>query len=110
MDLPPSMLSSGAMKRLRVHRIIARMIRRNPGLRREALNRLAKMRDLCPGNPAHDSWEALLTGHLSDLFRVLTAETEEAAALRKESPRGFIAPKALRAQIWTPGRTRELRL
>lgn len=99
------MQSPGALKRLRIHRIVARILRLCPERRVEALERLEKMRRINSHIRHLDTWKRLLTGPHQDLQRVLTERTEEAAVLRETSPCGFLVPISLRNKIWSLGRT-----
>lgn len=105
MDLSPSMRSPGALKRLRLHRIVARILKHHPERRAEALERLETMRKINSHTRHLDAWESLLTGPQRDLQLALTGWTEEAAVLRETSPCGFLVPMSLRNKIWSPGRT-----
>ena len=107
MDLSPSLRSPGALKRWRIHRIVARILKHCPERRAEALDRLERMRKINSCTRHLDAWERLLTGPRQDLQQVLTGWTEKAAVLRETSPCGFLAPMSLRNKIWSPGRTSE---
>jgi hypothetical protein len=76
-----------ALRSLRLHRCAARRLAGNPELRQIALERLRKLRKVNPhGRAYQDQWEALLAGPLPALLRMMTETSEQADALRKESP------------------------
>ena len=66
---------------------MAQRLARDPSLREVALERLQKLRRVNPhGRVYHDHWAALLEGPLDQLLRTMTEVSEQADALRKESP------------------------
>ena len=70
-----------------LHRYVARRLARDPSLRAVAQQRLQKLREVNPhGRVYHDCWAALLEGPLTRLLGTLTEVSEQADALRKESP------------------------
>lgn len=70
-----------------MHQRIAEKLLANPQIIKDALRTLAAMRQQHPaGRPYHDHWERLLRGDRIRLLQMLTADTEEARALRQESP------------------------
>jgi hypothetical protein len=78
----------------RMHESVARRFLREPDLRLQALERLAKLRAVNPhGRRYHDRWQELLQGPLVEIVRVMTESSEIADALRKESPlSAFVSP------------------
>lgn len=70
-----------------LHLHVARRLARDPSLRAVAVARLQKLRQVNPhGRVYHDRWAALLEGPLTHLLGTLTEVSEQADALRKESP------------------------
>jgi hypothetical protein len=78
----------------RMHESVAKRLLREPALREQALERLAKLRAANPhGRRYHDRWHEILQGPLVDAVRVMTESSEVADVLRKESPlSAFISP------------------
>jgi len=83
----------------RMHESVARRLLREPDLRLQALERLAKLRAANPhGRRYHERWQELLQGPLVEVVRVMTESSEMADALRKESPlSAFVSPVARRS-------------
>ena len=76
-----------ALRSRELHRYVARRLARDPTLRTVAQQRLQKLREVNPhGRVYHDRWAALLEGPLTRLLGTLTEVSEQADALRKESP------------------------
>ena len=76
-----------ALRSLRLHQVAARRLAADPELREIAHQRLQKLRDANPhGRVYQGRWAALLDGPLPALLRTLTEASEQADALRKESP------------------------
>lgn len=76
-----------ALRSLRLHQHVARRLARDPSLLAVAQDRLRKLREVNPhGRVYHDRWAALLEGPLTRLLSALTEVSEQADALRKESP------------------------
>jgi hypothetical protein len=76
-----------ALRSLRLHQVAARHLAADPGLGGIVHQRLQKLRDNNPhGRVYHDRWAALLSGPLPALLRTVTESSEQADALRKESP------------------------
>lgn len=85
----------------RMHGSVARRLLREPALRAQALERLAKLRAANPhGRRYHDRWHELLQGPLVELVRVMTESSETADLLRKESPLSVFISPAERKRIF----------
>lgn len=82
-----SRTDAAALRSLRLHQCAARRLAGDPALREVVRERLRKLREVNPhGRVYHDRWEALLDGPLPALLRTITESSEQADALRKESP------------------------
>ena len=82
-----SLIDAATLRSLRLHQCAARRLAGDPGLRGVVRERLRKLREVNPhGRVYHDRWEALLDGPLPALLRTITETSEQAEALRKESP------------------------
>ena len=76
-----------ALRRRRLHEIIAHKMVVNPELLDQAQKRLAAISESnAAGRPYHEQWLALMQGPLYRLLRKMTEDSEEADLLRKESP------------------------
>jgi hypothetical protein len=76
-----------ALRSRRLHQVVARRIAMDAALRGVAIDRLEQLRHVNPhGRPYHDRWAALLEGPLPRLLRTLNEVSEQADALRQESP------------------------
>lgn len=76
-----------ALRGRRLHQCAARRLAADPELRGVVRERLRKLRQANPhGRVYQDRWEALLEGPLPTLLRTMTEPSEQADALRKESP------------------------
>lgn len=84
-----------------LHEVVARRLLAHPELASVAGDRLKKLRKVNPqAKPYHDRWAALLAGELPPLLRALTEDSEQAAALRRESPFTVLVPKRIRDQVF----------
>lgn len=91
-----------ALRSLRLHQCAARRLASDPDLRRVARERLVKLRQVNPhGRAYHDRWNALIDGPLPALLRTMTEASEQADALRKESPFTVLVTPAERRRIFT---------
>jgi Fe2+ or Zn2+ uptake regulation protein len=82
-----STTDAAALRSLRLHQCAARRLAANPALREVVHERLCKLRQVNPhGRVYHDRWQALLDGPLPALLRTIAESSEQADALRKESP------------------------
>jgi hypothetical protein len=82
-----STTDAAALRSLRLHRCAARRLAGDPALRAVVRERLRKLHEVNPhGRVYHDRWAALLDGPLPALLRAITESSEQADALRKESP------------------------
>jgi hypothetical protein len=76
-----------ALRSRLLHQCVAQRLLSDPALRSVASDRLQKLREANPhGRPYHDRWAALLEGPLAQLLRTMTEVSEQADALRQESP------------------------
>lgn len=77
----------GSLRSRRLHQSVARRLASDPALRDVARQRLQKLREVNPhGRVYHDRWADLIDGPLTRLLRVMTEISEQADALRQESP------------------------
>jgi hypothetical protein len=89
----------------RMHESVAKRLLREPALRVQSLERLAKLRAANPhGRRYHDRWHELLQGPLVELVRVMTESSEMADLLRKESPLSVFVSPAERQRIFDSAR------
>jgi hypothetical protein len=94
-----------ALRSRRMHESVARRLLREPDLRAQALERLAKLRAANPhGARYHDRWRELLQGPLVEAVRVMTESSEAADVLRKESPMSAFVSPAERQRIFNSTR------
>ena len=90
-----------ALRSLRLHQIAARQVAADPTLREIVRQRLQKLREVNPHGRAYlDRWEALLSGPTPSLLRTMTETSEQADALRKESPFTVLVTPAERRRIF----------
>jgi hypothetical protein len=91
-----------ALRSLRLHQAAARRLAGDPELRSMVQARLNKLREANPhGRVYHDRWKALLSGPLPSLLRTMTELSEQADALRKESPFTVLVTAAERRRVFT---------
>jgi DNA-binding PadR family transcriptional regulator len=92
---------SAVLRSRALHRKASSMIARHPEIRERGLQRLAKLRAVNPhGKPYHDRWQTLLEGPLPALLRALNEPSEQADALRKESPLTTLVDPVERERIF----------
>lgn len=95
-----------ALRSLRLHQVAARRLAADPELRGIAHQRLRKLRETNPhGRAYQDRWEALLGGPLPALLRTMTEASEQADALRKESPFTILVTPVERRRAFEDVRT-----
>jgi hypothetical protein len=95
-----------ALRSLRLHQVAARRIAAHPEKRSIAHQRLRKLRAANPhGRVYQDRWAALLDGPLPSLLRTMTETSEQADALRKESPMTVLVTPAERRRVFADVRT-----
>ena len=76
-----------ALRRRRLHEMVAHKLVDQPELLDDARKRLASIsRSNVAGHPYHDRWLELMEGPRHRLLRKMTEDSEEADLLRKESP------------------------
>lgn len=97
---------SAVLRSRALHRKVAEKIARHPDFRERGLQRLSKLRAVNPqGKAYHDRWLALLEGPLPTLLRTLNEPSEQADALRKESPLTVLVDPAERERVFNSIRT-----
>lgn len=86
------------MKSRALHQRVAEKLLKNPDVLDTALKQLEAVGQQHPsGRSYHKRWEELLRGDRIRLLQVLTEDTEEARALRQESPfAGVLKPEERR--------------
>jgi len=90
-----------ALRSLRLHQVAARRLAADPTLRAVAVERIGKLRRANPQGRAYQvRWAALLEGPLPMLLRAMTEVSEQADALRKESPFTVLVTPAERRRIF----------
>jgi DNA-binding PadR family transcriptional regulator len=93
------------LRSLRMHQHAARRLAKDPALRSHARERLGKLRKVNPhGRVYHDRWEALLDAPLATLLRAMTEDSEQADALRKESPLTILVTREERRRVFATTR------
>jgi hypothetical protein len=90
-----------ALRSLRLHQYAARRLAGDPELGGVVTERLRKLRETNPhGRFYQDRWEALLGGPLPALLRTMTETSEQADALRKESPFTVLVTREERRRVF----------
>ena len=90
-----------ALRSLRLHQCAARRLAGDPALRAVARDRLHRLRQVNPhGRVYQDRWQALLDGPLPALLRTMTEMSEQADALRQESPLTVLVTPEERRQVF----------
>jgi len=93
--------SLSALRSRRLHESVANRLAGNPGLREAARARLELLRRMNPhGRVYHDRWEQLIDGPLPRLLRAMTEDSEQADALRKESPLTILVDSEERRRVF----------
>lgn len=78
---------------LAMHRAIAEKLRNDPGLLENAKKNIRRWRRQGVDVQAFQEWEAILTGGIEDIIRVLCGESEESDRLRHSTPfTGILTP------------------
>lgn len=91
-----------SLRSLQLHQVAARRLAANPELRGIARQRLQKLHDANPhGRVYQDRWAGLLGGPLPALLRTMTEASEQADALRKESPFTILVTPEERRRVFT---------
>jgi hypothetical protein len=94
-------LTRGELKALALHRAVALRLRDDPSLVSLAKNRLEWLRVKNPaGGRYYDEWARLLDGPLDALLDVVVSPSEQACALRQESPFVDLVDQRERARIF----------
>jgi hypothetical protein len=95
-----------ALRSLRLHQYAARRLAGDPALRTVARERLNRLRQVNPhGRVYQDRGEALLDGPLPALLRTMTETSEQADALRQESPLTVLVTPEDRRRVFEVVRT-----
>lgn len=97
-----------ALRSRRLHRAVAERLVHDAStqMRQIARKRLEQLRHVNPhGQIYHDRWAALLDGPPALLFRTMTEESDQADALRKESPLTVLVTPTERRRIFGATRT-----
>ena len=90
-----------ALRSLRMHEIVARRLVSDPRLLAVARDRLQWLRGVNPhGGVYHNRWQELLDGPLDRLLRNMLEPSEEASALRRESPFTTLVPRDQRKRVF----------
>jgi biotin operon repressor len=90
-----------ALRSLRLHQAVARLLIRDPSLIRVASERLERLRKVNPhGRVYHETWASLIEGPRARLLRVMTEPSEQAASLRQESPFTTLVPERERLRVF----------
>lgn len=90
-----------------LHQAVAHQLVRNPEFRERARERLDQLRRVNPhGRVYHDRWMELLDSPLPRLLRVLGEDSEQADALRKESPFTVLMDPDMRRRVFERFSTR----
>jgi hypothetical protein len=85
----------------RLHQVAARRLVRDPSLLGIARARLQRLREVNPhGDVYHDRWEELLGGSFPHLLHAMTEPSEQADALRQESPFTVLVPADDRRRVF----------
>ena len=93
------------LRSLRMHQHVARRLAKDPALRSQALERLGQLRKVNPhGRVYHDRWAALLDAPIATLLRAMTEDSEQADALRKESPLTILVTPEERRRVFAATR------
>jgi hypothetical protein len=90
-----------ALRSLRMHEFVARRLIKDRALLDVARNRLKRLREVNPhGAVYHERWQELIDGSMDRLLRVMVEPSEEARALRQESPFTTLIPSDERRRVF----------
>ena len=90
-----------ALRSLRMHEVVARRLIHDWGLLSVARARLQRLREVNPhGEIYHERWQELIDGSTDRLLRTLVEPSEEASALRQESPFTTLVPSDERRRVF----------
>ena len=85
---------------LELHRKVAERLRERPELVERALRRIESAVYAGTHHDYAARWRALLEGPIDEAVRVLTADTDDAQAMRQTSPLTFVLSQRERYEIW----------
>jgi hypothetical protein len=89
------------LRSLRMHEVVARRLVSDPRLLAVARDRLQWLREVNPhGDVYHNRWQELMDGPLDRLLRNMLEPSEEASALRRESPFTTLVPHDERKRVF----------
>jgi hypothetical protein len=84
-----------------LHEDVAERLVRDPTLKQKAIYRLDIIRRINPtGRSYHERWAKLLDSDMPKLLRAMTEDSEQAAALRRESPFTVLYDAELRKRLF----------
>lgn len=90
-----------------LHEVVAHRLADDPALRERVVRRLGQLRKVNPhGALYHDRWQTLLDGPLPRLLRVLHEDSEDADAMRRESPFTILVDQDARRRVFDRFRAR----
>lgn len=85
-----------------LHEEVAERMVHDPALKQKAIHRLDIIRRINPaGRRYHERWAELLDSPLPKLLRAMTEDSEQAAALRRDSPFTVLYNPALRRRMFS---------
>lgn len=92
-----------------LHEAAAHRLAADPALRERVAQRLEQLRKINPhGAIYHDRWQNLLQGPLPRLLRVLHEDSEDADAMRSESPFTILVDQDTRRHVFERFRTQRV--
>ena len=94
---------------LALHRKIAERLRERPELVERARRRVDSEVYAGTHHEYAARWRALLEGPIDEVLRVLTADTDDAQAMRQTSPLTFVLSQRERYHIWKATRQNDPR-
>jgi hypothetical protein len=94
---------------LQLHSRIAEHLRERPELVERARQRVESEVYASTHSEYAERWRTLLRGPLDDLLQTLTAETDDAQAMRQTSPLTFVLSTRERYAIWKATRQNDPR-
>ena len=94
---------------LQLHRRIAEHLRERPELLERARQRVESHVYASTHSDYASRWRALLSGPIEALLETLTADTDDAQAMRQTSPLTFVLSSRERYEIWKATRQHDPR-
>ena len=90
-----------ALRSLRMHEVVAKRLINDLDLLDVARDRLQRLREVNPhGGIYHNRWQELIDGPMDRLLRTMVEPSEEASALRQESPFTTLVPSDERRRVF----------